>query len=276
MIKKKFPVFLFAFFILLPGVGEAFIPQAPHLLYLVMEKIRQPAGIEAFQTKKILNYKDPGKGFNKLEEKLYFLYPGRFRCEITSETLTSFSVESDHEFVKVMDGIIVSHEKSPVDLYTDILLYRDHESLLNRLAEEGIDTTEVSLQRYNDIICYVIGRPLEKGKPFAGLWIEKDTFLPMKYMVEKNGYMVEIFYHNWRRVSKTWYPMQVVIFLDNQLSVMVDVKSFDLKSGFLPSLFDIDHIKKLYPENNPGFQDENSKQVDELDKRIEDFNKLYK
>ena len=275
MKKRFFLIFFMLFFILLPGVGEAFIPQTPHLLHLVIKKIKQPVGIEAYQTKKILNYEDTQKGYVELEEKLIYLYPNRFRFETLSDTMTSFSVESDLRFVKVMDRVIVSHDKPLVDLYTDILLYRDYESLLNQLDLAGIDTTKVSFQRYNDTICYVIGQPLEKGKPFAGLWIEKDTFLPIKYVVEKNGWLVEFFYSNWQKTSKTWYPMQISIFLDNQLFAMVDVKSIDLKSGFSSSLFDIDHIERLYPINDPGSLDENSKQVDELDKHIEDFKKLY-
>ena len=263
------------FFILLPGTGGAFVPQTPHLLHLVIQKIKQPVGIQAYQTKKILNYKDAGVGFLELEEKLIYAYPNQLRSDIISDTMTSFSIESNFRFVRVMDGVIVSHDKSLVDLYTDILLYRDHESLLNQLVMAGIDTEKVSFQRYNDIICYVIGSSLQKGKPFAGLWIEKESFLPIKYVVEKNGLMVEFFYNNWQRTSKTWYPMQVSIFLDNQLFAMIHVRSFDLKSGFSSSLFDIDHIERLYPKNDPASLDEDLQEIDELDKGIENFKKLY-
>ncbi|MCP3874939.1 MAG: outer membrane lipoprotein-sorting protein [Desulfobacteraceae bacterium] len=268
-------VFFILFFILMSDVGQAFVPQAPHLLYLVIEKIKQPVGIKAYQTKMVLNYEDTQTSYTELEETLYFRYPNQFRSEITSDSIAGFSVESDFEFIKVLDGVTVSQDKSPVDLYTDILLYRDHESLISQLIIAGIDTTKVSFQRYNDIICYVIGRSFEKNKPYAGLWIEKDTFLPKKYVVEKNGWIVEFLYSNWQRVSKTWYPMQTSIFLDNKLFAIVNVENFELTSQISPSLFDIDHIKQLYPNNNPGSFDENDKQVDELDKRIEEFKKLY-
>ncbi|MBU0465174.1 MAG: hypothetical protein KKE12_16485 [Proteobacteria bacterium] len=275
MKKIFFSIFFMLFFILMPGMGEAFVPQAPHLLHLVVEKIKQPVGIEAFQIKKIFNYQDTQKTYVELKEKLIYVYPNRLRAEIISDTITSFSVESDFRFVKVKDGVIVSHDKPLVDLYTDILFYRDYESLLNQIRAAGIDTDKVTFKRYNDTICYVIGRSLAKGKPFAGLWIEKDTVFPIRYVVEKNGMVVEFLYHNWQRFSKTWYPMQVSIFLDNQLFAMVDMKSLDLKSGFSASLFDIEHIDRLYPRNDPGSLDENSKQVDELGKRLEDFKKLY-
>jgi len=275
MNKRFFPTFFMLLYILMPGMGEAFVPQAPHLLHLVVEKIKQPAGIEAFQVKNILGSPDRGNEI-EIKEKLIYVYPNRLRTQIISDTMTSFSVESDFRFVKVKDGVIISHNKPSIDMYTDILFYRNHESFLKQISLAGIDTDKVSLQRYDDIICYVIGRSLEKGKPFAGLWIEKDTFLPVKYVVEKNGIKVEFLYHNWQRFSRTWYPMQVSILLDNQVFAEIDVKSFVLKSGFSTSLFDINYIEQLYPKNNSDSLDENSRQFDELGKRLEDFKKLYK
>ena len=263
------------FFFLLPGGGEAFVPQAPHLLHLVVKKLKKPVGLEAFQTKKIIDYESTGKGVVELEEKLSFLYPGRFRFEIISDAATNFSVESRSRFVRVKDGVTVSKNKSPVDLYTDAILYRDIDTLLTQLNIAGIDINHVSFQRYNDKICYVIGRPQGKRRSFPGLWIEKDTLFPIKYVVEKMGWQVEFFYMNWQQVSQTWYPMKVNIFLDNQLFAMIDVKQVGLKSGFSRSLFDIDRIKRLYPEIDADPIDENTRQVDELDKDIENFKQLY-
>jgi outer membrane lipoprotein-sorting protein len=275
MKKRFFLSFTISFFMLLSGVGEAFVPQAPHLLHLVLKKIKQPVGIEAVQTRKILNYQDTEKGVVVLEERLIYRYPNQFRVEVVSDSLTRFSVESDGGFIQVADGMTVAHEKSPVDMYTDVLLYRDLDSLLNQLVLAGIDTTRVSFQRQNDTICYVIGRPGAKGKPFAGLWIEKESFLPIKYVVEKNGWMVEFFYRNWQQVSRTWYPNQVHIFLDHQLFATIDVNRIDLASDSPRSLFDIEHIEQLYPRQQRDALDEHSKQVDELDRRMEDFKKLY-
>jgi len=247
-----FFLFLALFLILaLAGTGEAFVPKTPHLLHLVITKIKQPVGIEAYQTKKILNYDDITKnGYVELKERLIYLYPGKFRSDIISDTMTGLSVESDFKFIKVMDNVVMSRDKELVDLYTDILLYRNYETLLNQLTLAGIDTTKVSFQRYKDNICYVIGRPLEKERSFSGLWIEKDTFLPVKYVVIKkySGLMVEFFYNNWQQVSRTWYPMQITVFLDNQLYAMIEVERFDLMSGFSSSLFDIEYIEQLYPK----------------------------
>ncbi len=274
--KKRFILtFFIVFSILVSGPGEAFVPQTPHLLHLVIKKIREPGGIEARQTRKILNYEGTGDGFVEIEEQLSFLSPDKIRADVISDTATNFSVKSASRFIRVKDGVTVSHDRSPVDLYTDILLYRDYQSLLNQLNLAGIDTSRVSFQRYNNTICYVIGTPQEKRSRFVGLWIEKDTLFPVKYVINKNGWLVEFFYKDWRKISRTWYPMKINIFLDNKLFALIDVKNIVLKTGFSRSLFDIDHIRRLYPENDSTPPDENSRQVEELDKRLEDFKKLY-
>jgi len=244
------------FFLLLQGTGQAFIPETPHLLYLVIHKIKQPAGIEVLQTKKLLNYQDSGPALIETEEKLIYSYPNKLRIESFSQHPASFSVESDFKFVKISDGALFSIEKSLTDLYSDILLYRDYETLLNQLELSGVNTAKVSLKRYNDSICYVIGCPTktnqeadqENNLDFSGLWIEKNTLLPVKYVLIKNSKKVEFFYKNWQKVSKTFYPMQIHIFLDNRLFAMISVEDFHLKSDFIPILFDINYIVNLYPK----------------------------
>lgn len=275
MKDRFFLTFIISFFILIPGICSAFVPKTPHLLHLVLQKIKRPAGIEAFQTKKVLNYKEGEPGLTRIEEKLIYSYPNQLRTQIISDKITGFSVESDFKFIKVINESIISHGKSLVDLYTDILLYRDHETCLQQLVMAGIDTTQVRFQRYKDTICYVVGRPVGKGRPYASLWVEKDSFFPLKYAAQQNGSIVEFFYSRWQRVSRTWYPMQISVFLDDRLHAMIHTKSFDLKSGFSHTLFDIDHMKNRYPEESSNVLEENSKEMNRLKNRIEELRKLY-
>lgn len=257
MKKKLLLPFFLLFSFLLSGTSAAFVPQAPHLLHLVMEKIKQPVGIEAFQIRKFFNYENSEDIYVELDEKLIYLLPNQLRSQILSEVTTNFYVESDFEFIKISDGTVSSRDKPLVEQYTDILLYRDHETLLTQLDLSGIDTSKVSFQRYNDKVCYVIGSSQEKGKNFPGLWIEKETFLPLKYVIEKNSQRVEILYYNWQKVSRTMYPMQIYIFLNDKFFALIDVKTFDLRSGFSPTLFNIDLIENLYPQKKPVNELEN-------------------
>lgn len=212
----------------------------------------------------------------EVDEKLVYLFPGKFRSDIFSDTVSRFYVESDSQFVKVADGRVVSLKKSPVDFYTDPLLYRDHESLLKQLVLAGVDTKGVTFKRLDNKICYFIGPSLNQNES-TGLWIEKTTLFPVRYVIEKDGWKVAFHYENWQRVSRTWYPMQITIFVDNQVFAKIDVKQFELESGFPAVLFDVNHIQGQYPAGTRT-QEKGAKvpgRFDELDTQIENFRKLY-
>jgi hypothetical protein len=299
--KKTLLLFLAVFCILFTGNVEAFVPQTLHLLHLVKKKIKEPVGLVVHQVRKVHQIRkvhnvrkitdtsvqdDQGVQTEikeikeiKLDEKLVYVFPGRLRSEILSGNLPRFYVETDSRFIKVSDGVVVSLEKSPKDFYTDILLYRDHESLLRQLILAGINTKKVTFQRFDNKICYFIGQPpgyqIEGKKKPKGLWIEKDSFFPVQYVIEKNGWTIAFQYKNWQRVSKTWYPMQISIFVDDKLFVDIEVQGFEIKSEFSSALFDVDMINQQYPAKDRHGGQEGLGKIDELDKQIEDFRKLY-
>ncbi len=276
-----FFIILTSFIILLSSTAAAFIPKTPHLLYLVTEKIKEPVGIVVSQTKNVYHFQDNQEPMAMIDERLFYSFPGRFRSEVVSTDQTTFSIESDYMTFKVTDGMASAGSKLLVDSYTDILLYRDYESLIYKLEESNINTEHVILKRYNDVICYVIGKPKKKGEPFASLWIDKDTFFPVKYVLEKDGWYYEFLYQDWERVSKTWYPLKIRILEGSQLEegghlvVQVNVNDFQLKGGMSPTLFDIEQISRLYPGAAMEDEDEAAGQVEELNQSIEEFKKLY-
>ncbi|WP_022664149.1 hypothetical protein [Desulfospira joergensenii] len=289
-------ILISAFCLFLPlEKTEAFVPRAPHLFYMVIQKIKQPAGLITLQTRKIIRApqgsdpqmdepeasvlpgsKIPGPGTPvpgsiTLNEKLIYAPPDRLRVEVSSPDSIGFYVESDAGFIKVLNDKTIALEKSPLDFYTDVLLYRDYESLELKLAAEGIDTERVAFRRYGDRICYVVGRPLEKGKPFPGLWIEKESFFPVRYILIKKGWALEFRYENWQQVSRTWYPMETDIFMDGQKIAEIRVSHVELASGFSPDLFEVEGLKNTYP----GADTRSPDKIRDLDRQLEEFKKLY-
>jgi len=284
--NKKISIFFVAgFFILLSGMGEAFVPQTPHLLHLMIKKIKQPYGLEIHQTRNVMDVLvkivEPGTQIEKktvdLDEKLVYVFPDKFRSEIVSEGVSRFYMESASQFVKVVDGKLVALKKSPVDFYTDPLLYRDYESLVRQLGLAGVNTDRVSFRRFDNKICYLIGKPPLNQTESSGLWIEKTSLFPIRYVIIKNGWTVAFHYDNWQEVSKTWYPMLTTIYVDGQLFAKIDVRQIELVSQVSQALFDVTGIHSRYPvpdslrEGEPG----SSGKIDELDQQIEIFKKLY-
>ncbi|MEA1969003.1 MAG: hypothetical protein U9N77_12395, partial [Thermodesulfobacteriota bacterium] len=160
--------------------------QGPHILELVTRKIVKPAGLVVYQKRELLNRR-AGKDISiykavfhdaayssdedlsiteefsvKVDEKLWFSYPGRFRCETVSGTSEGITVFANHRFVKIVQEEIVAEKESFADHYTDILLFRDRENLGLRLKTVGVDLNCSSLKRYKQKICYVVGNIKDK------------------------------------------------------------------------------------------------------------------
>lgn len=268
---------------------QAFVPRTPHLLHMVIQKIRQPAGLVVVQTRKIMGpsripdsretaieastpYGEAGFEPLSLDEKLIYSPPDRMRAEVLTEGASRFTVESEAGFVKVSGGRTIAVEKSLLDSYTDVLLYRDYEILEQKMAAQGIDTQKVAFRRYGDRICYVVGRPREKTQAFPSLWVEKDGFFPVRYILTRQGRTVEFRYENWQKVSQTWYPMETDILLEGNLAEQIRVSRVDLASELSSSLFDVQGVEKQYPGIGTKGQDKN---LYELDRQLEEFQKIY-
>ena len=171
--RNKFVVFLFLMIFVAPVAGEAFVPESPYLLYLVAKKIKRPVGLEVYQSLKRLDYTDASNGYIPEDERLVYAFPKGLRIEKVGSENADFSVETSDEFIRVLENRVVSRSKQIADHYTDMMLYRDPETLLGQLALSGIDIEAVQLTRFRDTFCYLVGS-LEG----SGLWVEKDTFFP--------------------------------------------------------------------------------------------------
>ncbi|MBA3009951.1 MAG: hypothetical protein KKF12_19760 [Proteobacteria bacterium] len=81
---------------LLTGNGEAFVPQTPHLLHQVIQKINRPEGMVVHQTRNVMDA-SVQEGAPKtigLDEKLVYAFPDKFRSEIVSGRGSRFPLDS--------------------------------------------------------------------------------------------------------------------------------------------------------------------------------------
>ena len=264
---------LAAFSMTVCGTAQANLLQGPHIIHLVAKKIVKPLGLEVHQEVRVL--KTPAiNSENKLEitpgiipelvskdksdlsiikpewndtrETLWFFFPGRVRSETIAGTPSTICIWSNESFVKMVDGQFVSSMPLGPDFYLVPLLFRDRESLQHHLETSGVDVTQSSLKRYDSLVCYVVGDP---GKDDTStLWVDKETFFPLKYHLHNNGSPVEIIYKNWSRVSRTWYPMEIEIFMDHVSVSQIRVTSFELESNFSDSLFNVNQVLDSIPK----------------------------
>jgi hypothetical protein len=66
------------------GVAEAFVPIPPHLVKLVVGKIKRPAGLEVEQVTTVYAGTDEGKRMHEVKEHLIYSFPGKLRRETVS------------------------------------------------------------------------------------------------------------------------------------------------------------------------------------------------
>ncbi|MCP4115062.1 MAG: outer membrane lipoprotein-sorting protein [Desulfobacteraceae bacterium] len=249
-----------AAFSLAAGTARAHVLQGPHILDLAVKAIVKPVGLVVQQQTRVAGEPGGEDAGNLTEETLWFSFPGKLRAETVEGTPRTIRVWSGNRFAGVEDGVLVSSTPSRADLYTAPLLFRNRESLRHHLEANGVDVTLSSIQRYGDAVCYVVG-DVKNGRA-STFWVDKETFFPVKYISFDNGRRVEIRYQNWSKVSRTWYPMEISILVDDLPVSVVNVISFELESGFSASLFDVDHLLNTYPES-PG--DESSQEPGRAD-----------
>ncbi len=259
----------------------AFVPKGKHIIQLSVDTIVEPTGIKVKQKRKI--YLDPEDQMEKkisvleINETLWLSYPGKLRSEGESGNHNMICVESRGQFIKIIDEFLESKEKPLTDFYTDILLYRKAGSLEKELILSGVDVNQSSLKRYKGMIYFVVGVPASADNLTSSFWVEKDTLFPGRYTIFQNGLFVDILYKDWQKVSRTWYPMKIMIFLDNKLVSEIFVDKFKLTSHFKKNFFNIKRLIDIYPESSnyqKEFGSEHS-ESDVLEKSIIEFKKLY-
>jgi len=284
MDKKQLSPLALGLFLLfcLSGTAGGYVLPGPHILELVTRNIVEPAGLVVSQTRERLTTEISGDDRRKQEretpldgveedasagkaldsgdgdcvagliageggtasEKLWFSYPGQYRCQGKTDRGSSITVFSNQRFIRVVNGKIVARQACFADYYRDILIFRDRNGLSQRLEAVGVDINRSSLQRYNGKICYVVGSVQDKQNPMSSLWVDRDTFFPVRYVVKREKQVTEVLYSRWERVSRTWYPMEITIILDNVPFFQINVENFRLEADFSDSLFDIDTLYK--------------------------------
>jgi len=187
----------------------------------------------------------------ELEGSLRFVFSQAFRSDVRSKNSERIHVTSGGRTLTVIDGNIAPSVGNRFDLFKDILLYRSREALSERLLQMGVDVGVTSLGRFEDKIALVVGAEYP-DESVNQLWVEKDTLLPLRLIIKGgNGGgdsdTVEIRYLTWWKIGKTQYPSRIEFYQDDQLVCVSQAKNFEENPTFSQQLFDIDHMKRVYP-----------------------------
>ncbi len=277
---QKFSVFFsFIIFIFFYTPINAYVIPGPHLLELMIKKLGTEKSLLISQ--ELLLYDvSAEKNIVKLKETLKYNFPEKFRSDIQSEQTKRIYVFSLGAALTVIDNKIVSNTETRFDCYKDVFLYRSGILLQNRLSLQGVDTSVSSLGRFQNKIIYVIGAK-NPDQSVSRIWLDKNTFQPVRWIIigkgnKSSGDVLEIRYGNWRRTNKTWYPKHIEFYHNDVLVREIYVDKIKINPSFSDEIFDIEHLKSVYPDVSQVEQDKDDSQgLRDIQKTIKEFKKLY-
>lgn len=229
-------------------------------------------------TQKLVLYDDTsGMRSNELSETLKFMSPETFRSDIVSKNIQRIRILSNKSILTVIDGKISDEPENSYDHYKDLILFGSRESLQERLSDLGVDVKVTSLGRFQGKLAYVLGAQYP-DETLPQVWLDKKTFLPFRWIITGNETQnLEVLYLNWKKLNHTWYPMHIEFLSNGNLVREIHVQNIKVNPAFKADVFDIQKLKSLYPKEAPAESKNGSKeQVDEVQKTIEEFKKIYK
>ena len=216
----------------------------------------------------------------ELEETLRFIFSNAFRSDAKSSDSERIYVVSGNRSLTIVDGNIVPAAANRFDLYKDILLYRTREGLADRLWELGVDVSVSSLGRFEGEIQFVLGA-VYPDESVSQIWIDRETFLPTRWIIRGDGGrsgsdVLEVRYLTWWKSGQSRYPSRIEFYQDGNLVRVNQVKSFREADIFSNDLFDIEHLRSVYPlvpeqPLVPGEPEEPS----EVQKTIDEFKRVF-
>jgi len=227
--------------------------------------------------KLILHDDSPDMNTNELSETLKFKSPETFRSDISSKNIQRIRILSDSSVFTVIDGKISDEPENSYDHYKDLILFRSREMLQERLSGLGVDVKVTSFGRFKGKPVYVIGAQYP-DETLPQVWLEKKTFLPFRWIITgKTTQALEVLYLNWKKLKRTWYPMNIDFFFNGNLVREIHVINIDENPTFHADVFDIQKLKSIYHQEAPAEpQNVGKEEMDEVQKTIEEFKKIYK
>ena len=279
-LNKSLVIFLIvAIVTCLYAPANAYVLPGPYILKLMTQNLGKAKSLLVSQTL-VIHDDTLQKSGVELSETLRYVFPEMFRSDTLSEQVNRIHVLSKGKAVTVIDGKVADESDNRYDRYKNILLFKPGKMLQDKLSLLGVDVTVSSLGRFQGKPAYVLGaRYPDETTP--QVWLDKDTFRPFRWIMtskpeQSRENSLEVRYLEWQKVKNTWYPMRIEFFMAGILVREIHVQNVKINPSFSKKLFDIKHLKSLYPQGPPAEQEqENKKDLNEVQKTIEDFKKLY-
>lgn len=215
----------------------------------------------------------------QISETVRYLFPGRFRSDIQSETVHKIQVWSNGDRVTIINDQLPAEGEEWFDRYKDLMLYQKAAPLEALLQKAGVDTSISSLGRFEGRLAFVIGAQYP-DESVPQLWIDKLTFVPFRWIASGRGPdlagdLREIRYQGWHQSGGTWYPMRIAFFINDSLAREIHIDRIQPRTTLPEEHFDVPSLRSAFQRRMAGPEETDGGGVEEVQRTIEDFKRIY-
>jgi len=215
----------------------------------------------------------------RISETVRYLFPGRFRSDIHSETVHKIQVWSNSDRVTIINDQLPAEGEEWFDRYKDLMLYQDATRLEAILQKAGVDTSVSSFGRFEGRLAFVVGAQYP-DESVPQLWIDKHTFVPFRWIAagrgpDLTGDLREIRYQGWHQSGGTWYPMRIAFFINESLVREIQLDRIEPQTTLPEEQFDVPRLRSAYQLRTAGPEETDGSAVEEVQRTIEDFKRIY-
>ncbi|MBI9076717.1 MAG: hypothetical protein JEZ02_15020 [Desulfatibacillum sp.] len=220
-----------------------------------------------------------------LEGTISYKFPESFREEIRNTEGASIVVISPAGVAKVADSYLIAESEDQFDLFKEPLLYRNPQLLMARLRLAGVRTEICSLGYWQGKVAYVVGAQYP-DESVPQLWIEKNTFLPIRFIVTRwvpgrSRDSLEVRYEDWQgllvqegKKIQHRYPGRIAFVQQGEVLSQRTLVNYAMNPAYPSDTFDVERVKKAY-EWAPYLREETplSREMEGVQDAMEDFRK---
>ena len=241
--------------LLVPADVRGYVLPGKQVLALMEEKRTVPRSLEVRQVVSLLPLDGAPRLATELRETLNYLFPGHFRADTSGDDYQRISIRTPRDRLVVVNGQIRTGPPERFEDYPLVLLNHTRAAMTEYLLGVGVDLNLTSLGRFEDDYCFVIGATYP-DQTAAQLWIQKDTFRPLRLMLPPSALnpdqgALEVRFLDWGQIEGAAYPMLIQIYRKHQLFREMRVERLRVDPAQDPALFDPAGLRATLPEWGP-------------------------
>ncbi len=233
------------------------------------------------QRQVLFGLSEDGQG-QEIPETLRYRFPLSLRSDVTTAVAQRVFIQQGSRRVTILDGRVVDDADNQLDLYRELLLGRSRTLFRNRLLAAGVDISVSSLGHDGPVVVFVLGASFP-DTTLPQLWIDKERFLPLRWILyppaaaSSGVQQIEFRFQKWQQLAEgLWYPMRVECYQNQILVRQITVIDTRVNEHFEEALFSMEHFQPPAPRplEKPAARNP-SPEIEEVQKTIEDFKKIY-